>query len=270
MSSPDPRSHERIGGGVRNNNAVWDRVREDAVLAGNFSNFSQNPAIKQHLLGTDTKRLAKASRFDPVWGIGPRADDPKASNPRRWPGKKYRKISFCRPRRQSHKRSCWQTPPPLIDSALRPRPTELMRFLERRACPGPPSEFRHVFLTHRRTTAPRSWLSHLVSTFPSRCQNTAPVSSVASLRSTMLLSPRRWLLTAELTPSRFLVALRSLTLVPHILSSGTTCWVACSRWGPRPPRANGNAFLAPGVVLANLPRYKLRRASARASNCLDR
>ena len=66
MSSPDPRSHERIGGGVRNNNAVWDRVREDAVLAGNFSNFSQNPAIKQHLLGTDTKRLAKASRFDPV------------------------------------------------------------------------------------------------------------------------------------------------------------------------------------------------------------
>ena len=35
LSSPDPRAHKCIGRGVRNfDNAVWDHVREDAVLAG--------------------------------------------------------------------------------------------------------------------------------------------------------------------------------------------------------------------------------------------
>ena len=89
MSTPDPSAHERIGRGVRNfDNAVWDRVREDAVLAGNFAKFSQNPTMKHNLLSTGTKKLAEASPFDPVWGIGLRADDPEARDPRRWQGKK--------------------------------------------------------------------------------------------------------------------------------------------------------------------------------------
>ena len=47
MSSADPRAHNRIGRGVRDfDDAVWDRVREDAVLAGNFAKFSQNPTMK--------------------------------------------------------------------------------------------------------------------------------------------------------------------------------------------------------------------------------
>ena len=55
MSSPDPSTHKRICQGVRNfDNAVWDRVREDAVLAGNFAKFSQNPTMKQYLLSTGT------------------------------------------------------------------------------------------------------------------------------------------------------------------------------------------------------------------------
>ena len=53
MSSPDPRDHKRIGRGVHKFNcAVCDRLREDAVLAGPFSEFTQNPAMKQHLLST--------------------------------------------------------------------------------------------------------------------------------------------------------------------------------------------------------------------------
>ena len=64
-------------------NAVWDCVREDAVIAGNFATFSRNPTVKYHLLRTGTKRsLAEASLFDPVWGIGLRADDPEARDPR--------------------------------------------------------------------------------------------------------------------------------------------------------------------------------------------
>ena len=40
MSLPDPSTHKRISRGVRNfDNAVWDRVREDAILAGNYAKF---------------------------------------------------------------------------------------------------------------------------------------------------------------------------------------------------------------------------------------
>ena len=66
-------------------NAIWDRVREYTVLADNFAKFSQNFTMKDHILSTGTKRLAAASPFDPVWGIGLRVDDPEARNPRRWP-----------------------------------------------------------------------------------------------------------------------------------------------------------------------------------------
>ena len=105
MSSTDPRAHKRVGRGVRNfDKAVWDRVREDAVLVGNFAKFSQNPTMTYHVLSTGTKRLAEAGPFDPVWGIGLRADDTEAHNPRRWLGKKNsRKSSFFGSRRHSHK-----------------------------------------------------------------------------------------------------------------------------------------------------------------------
>ena len=65
MSSADPNTHKRIGRGVRNfDNAVWGRVREDAVLAANFAKFSQKPTMKHHLLSTGTNVLAEASPFD--------------------------------------------------------------------------------------------------------------------------------------------------------------------------------------------------------------
>ena len=51
--------------------------------------FMQNPAMKHHLLSTGNKRLAEASHLDPVWGIGLRADDPRADDPRQWRGKKF-------------------------------------------------------------------------------------------------------------------------------------------------------------------------------------
>ena len=99
----------------------------------------------------------------------------------------------------AHARPGWQTPPPLIKCALRPRSTEFMRFPRRRlalwrwpalaqsllrsVCP--------VLLTHRWTTAPMFRLSGLVLTPPLRSQTTPPVSLAASLRSTTLLLPRR-------------------------------------------------------------------------------
>ena len=165
MSSPDPRSHERIGGGVRNNNAVWDRVREDAVLAGNFSNFSQNPAIKQHLLGTGTTCSAEASPFSPVWGIGLRADDPEASSPRRWPENCFLGNALPTVRDAIPTSEAGLAYPDSSHQLCTPTsPTELTRFPQRRLAlwlwPALAQvvlrSFRSVFPTSRRTTAQRS------------------------------------------------------------------------------------------------------------------
>ena len=86
MSSPDPSAHKRIGRGVRNfDSAAWDRGKQNAVLSGNYAKFTQNPAMKHHLLSTGNKRLDEASPLDQVWGIGLRAD--RAKDPRQWRGK---------------------------------------------------------------------------------------------------------------------------------------------------------------------------------------
>ena len=89
MSSPDPSTHKPIGRGVRNfDSPASDREKQNAVLSGNYAKFTQNPAMKHHLLSTGNKRLTEASPLDPVWSIGLRADDPRANDPRQWRGKK--------------------------------------------------------------------------------------------------------------------------------------------------------------------------------------
>ncbi|CAN0390444.1 unnamed protein product [Scytosiphon promiscuus] len=41
MPSRDPREHKRLGRGMRNFDcAIWDRVREDGVLAGTFAKIT--------------------------------------------------------------------------------------------------------------------------------------------------------------------------------------------------------------------------------------
>ena len=120
-----------------------------------------------------------------------------------------------------------QPKPRLGNSAPRLRAAEFMGFAQRRLALGLWRvlaqvlfrSFRPVFLTHRQATAPRFLRLHLVSTPPSRSQNTAPVSSAASLRSTTPWSPRRSRFTVDLTLSRLLVVWRSSTLVPHRPSS---------------------------------------------------
>ena len=57
------------------------------MLSGNYVKFTQNPAMKHHLLSTGNKRLAESSPLDPVRGIGLRADDRGTNDPRQWRGK---------------------------------------------------------------------------------------------------------------------------------------------------------------------------------------
>ena len=85
MSSPDQSAHKCVGRGVRKiDPAAWDREKQHAVLSGKYARFTQITAMKHHRLSTGNKRLTEASPLDPVWGIGLRADDPRAKDPRRW------------------------------------------------------------------------------------------------------------------------------------------------------------------------------------------
>ena len=89
MLSPSPGTRKRIGRGGRNfDPSVGDREKQNAVLFGTYAKFTQNPAIKNHLLSSDIKLLAESSPLDPVWGISLTADDPRVNNPCQWKGKK--------------------------------------------------------------------------------------------------------------------------------------------------------------------------------------
>ena len=133
----------------------------------------------------------------------------------------------------------WQAKPRPSNSAPRPRPAEFTRFPQRRLAPWLWRAlaqvllriFRPAFLTRRRTAAPRSWPSRQGSSPPSRYQKMAPASSTVSLLSTTPRLARRMRFTVELTPSRPIVAWRSLRLVPHKRLSDATYWIACTRWG---------------------------------------
>ena len=122
-----------MGRGVRNfDSAVWDRTKRNAVLAGTYAKFTHNPALKNHLLSTGNKLLAKACPLDPVWDIGLRAEDPRASEPRQWSGTIFPvwhslllTPPFAKVRPGRHTR------PPLADSAFPPGMLESTRFRQR-------------------------------------------------------------------------------------------------------------------------------------------
>ena len=114
--------------------AVWDREKQNAVLSGNYTKFTQNPAVKHHLLSTGNKRLAEASPLDSVWGIGLRADDPRAINPRQW----REKILLGEALSAVHEAICdsetgLHTRPPLAGSVLPRRMLESTKFRPRRS-----------------------------------------------------------------------------------------------------------------------------------------
>ena len=215
MSSLDPSAHKRIGRCVRNfDYAVWDRVLDDAVLAGIFSkgltesDHELSPPAHWH------QNLADDSPFDRVWGIGFRADDPEARNPRRWSwkiliGKVFSTVRdiFCTSEARlatqaSSQQFCTPTSTGRIHeiSLAPPRPRALAR-----ACPGPPSDCSTCF-----AYAPADSSPEVLAVTPrvapaSRYQNMAPASFTVSSLSTTPLLPRRLRFTVELTPSRPMV-----------------------------------------------------------------
>jgi len=56
------------------------------VKRGSKAKYEQNPHLKRYLLETAGTTLVEASPYDTIWGIGLKADDPRAQNRETWRG----------------------------------------------------------------------------------------------------------------------------------------------------------------------------------------
>lgn len=87
LNAASPAEAKQLGRAVQGfDETTWSRRREAAVFIGNLAKFYQNPALGDFLAATGTRVLAEASPYDRIWGIGLRANDPRAANPRTWRG----------------------------------------------------------------------------------------------------------------------------------------------------------------------------------------
>ena len=145
-----------------------------------------------------------------------------------------------------------------------PRPRTLAR-----ACPGPPTEFSTCF-----SDAPADSSPEVLAVTP------GVVSALALPEHGPCLVDAIITLDDASFTTKIAVHSRANAVAPYgcaaLLDTGSppplsdaTYWMACSRWGRHPLRASEIAHVVPGVVLANLPLCKLRRASACASNVFD-
>ena len=64
----------------------WDQHRYSIVMQGNLHKFSQHPAMRTYISGTQPLVLSEANPHDKVWGIGLEEHSPEASNPHQWRG----------------------------------------------------------------------------------------------------------------------------------------------------------------------------------------
>ncbi|CAB1117590.1 unnamed protein product [Ectocarpus sp. CCAP 1310/34] len=87
MRVSDPALHIKFGREVRGfDQSLWEQERENIVLTGCYTKFSQNSELRNHLLGSGGKILAEASPYDRVWGIGLQVYHPDAGCTSRWRG----------------------------------------------------------------------------------------------------------------------------------------------------------------------------------------
>jgi ribA/ribD-fused uncharacterized protein len=94
MEAEDPGVQKALGRQVADFDAdVWSEDEDNGrprcwniVWRGNMAKFSQNPYLLKRLLETEGTTLAEASPYDLIWGIGLRANDPRAKNRENWNG----------------------------------------------------------------------------------------------------------------------------------------------------------------------------------------
>jgi ribA/ribD-fused uncharacterized protein len=87
LASDSPKTHKALGRKVTPfDDATWKASREAIVGAASRAKYTQNPALLEQLLATRGTTLVEASPFDRIWGIGLRATDPRAQDPKTWRG----------------------------------------------------------------------------------------------------------------------------------------------------------------------------------------
>lgn len=88
LAEPSPAKQKALGRQVRGfDAAAWERHRFDAVAFGNAAKFSQDEALKAHLLSTGQAILVEAAPRDRIWGIGLGRENPHVDDPARWRGR---------------------------------------------------------------------------------------------------------------------------------------------------------------------------------------
>jgi ribA/ribD-fused uncharacterized protein len=87
LDAKTPDEQKALGRAVKNfDKDVWDQHACEIIYQGNYYKFTQNPHLWQALDATSSKQLVEAAHYDPIWGIGLRADDPDAQDPAKWKG----------------------------------------------------------------------------------------------------------------------------------------------------------------------------------------
>jgi len=90
MDTSDPARQKKLGRLVKNfDEKVWNEQAIDIVKMGCFEKFNQNPEFKKKLLATGNRRIAEASPYDKIWGIGLGENDAAALDPDKWQGKNW-------------------------------------------------------------------------------------------------------------------------------------------------------------------------------------
>jgi len=87
MASADPKRCKELGRGVAHfDSGRWSLVREGVMTNALKAKAEQNPDVLKKLMSTGDNVMAEASPTDKIWGIGVRAEDPRAQNPAYWEG----------------------------------------------------------------------------------------------------------------------------------------------------------------------------------------
>lgn len=87
LKTKHPAEVKKLGRLVPNfNEKIWNNVKYEIVLLGNYYKFVNYPEFYSLLYNTGTKIIAEASPHDHIWGIGLSQDDPKILDRSNWLG----------------------------------------------------------------------------------------------------------------------------------------------------------------------------------------
>ena len=87
METNDPEEIKNLGRLVCGyDEHVWNGVRQLIVYDGLMAKFTQNEDLREKLIATGNKLLARCSETDPFWGIGMSLDDPDRIYKEKWKG----------------------------------------------------------------------------------------------------------------------------------------------------------------------------------------